>query len=394
MLSGRVANIAPVDGIDRVRAAVNSYTRTIGIYPESLKRELRNTLPLSGAQRLTSLGYALQRRGRHAPGRPRADPADLQMDHRRRMRPERGHPAVATGAGMTERLTALQVVEGIEKSGKACVVTGASSGLGRESARALAAAGAHVVLAARNRDALAQTAQWIAGEVPGARISTVPLDLTALAGVRAAAEAIRDIAPAIDVLMNNAGVMFTPFGRTRDGFETQIGTNHFGHFELTRLLSSGGHIMGDVDFDDPNWEAREYDKFVAYGASKTANILHTMEADRRLRVLGICAYAVHPGTVATSLARYLSGADFSALRKMVAATAAARGEPTDGFLDFATPEQGAATQVWAAVSPELADRGALYLEDCGVSDAVAPYARDERRAADWWALSEKLCDRS
>jgi NAD(P)-dependent dehydrogenase (short-subunit alcohol dehydrogenase family) len=237
----------------------------------------------------------------------------------------------------------------------------------------------------------------------------VQLDLTALAGVRAAADAIRDIAPAIDVLMNNAGVMFTPFGRTRDGFETQIGTNHFGHFELTRLLvpqlaaagnarivtlSSGGHVMGDVDFDDPNWESREYDKFVAYGASKTANILHTVEADRRLRGLGIRAYAVHPGTVATSLARYMSRADFSELRKMAAATTAARGEPTDGFLDFTTPEQGAATQVWAAVSPELADKGALYLEDCGVSDAVAPYACDEGRAADWWVLSEKLCDRS
>ncbi len=310
---------------------------------------------------------------------------------------------------MTERRTALGVVEGIDLSGKTCVITGASSGLGRESARALASAGAHVVLAARNAEALAQTARWVTAEVPGARASTVALDLTALAGVRASASAIRDIAPAIDVLMNNAGVMFTPFGRTADGFETQIGTNHFGHFELTRLLvpqlaaagrsrivilSSGGHVMGDVDFDDPNWERREYDKFVAYGASKTANILHAVEADRRLRGSGIRAYAVHPGTVATSLARYMSRADFAELRKMVAARAAARGEASDGGLDLATPEQGAATQVWAAVSPELSDRGALYLEDCRISDAVAPYARDERRAADWWVLSEKLCDRA
>src|SRR5437764_522735 len=132
--------------------------------------------------------------------------------------------------------TALQVIEGIDLSGKACVITGASSGLGRESARALAAAGAHVVLAARNPDTLAQTAEWIRAEVPGARTSTVHLDLTALASVRAAAAAIRDLAPVITVLMNNAGVMFTPFDRTRDGFEMQIGTNHFGHFELTRLL--------------------------------------------------------------------------------------------------------------------------------------------------------------
>jgi NAD(P)-dependent dehydrogenase (short-subunit alcohol dehydrogenase family) len=307
---------------------------------------------------------------------------------------------------MTEHRSAVQVVDGIDLSGKTCVITGASSGLGRESARALAAAGAHVVLAARNHDALAETAEWIGAEVPGARASTVPLDLTALSSVRAAAATIRNIAPVIHVLMNNAGVMFTPFGRTRDGFETQIGTNHFGHFELTRLLvpqlaaaggarvvnlSSGGHVMGDVDFDDPNWHNREYDKFAAYGASKTANILHAREADRRLRDLGIRAYAVHPGTVATSLARYMSRSDFSQLRKYAAASGAARGEPSDGYLDFTTPDHGAATQVWAAVSPELTDRGGLYLEDCEISETVAPYARDERRAARLWALSEKLC---
>jgi len=299
---------------------------------------------------------------------------------------------------MNGRRSALQVVEGIDLSGRVCVITGASSGLGRESARALAATGAHVVLTARNEDALAQTARWIGAEVPDARVSTVPLDLTVLAGVRAAASAIRDIAPAIHVLMNNAGVMFTPFGRTGDGFELQIGTNHFGHFELTRLLvpglaaagdarivtlSSGGHVLGDVDFDDPNWENREYDKFVAYGASKTANILHAVEADRRLRGLGIRAYAVHPGTVATSLARYMSKSDFWQLRKY-----------PDGHLDLVMPEHGAATQVWAAVSPELANRGGLYLEDCRVSGAVAPYARDGQRAADWWELSEKLCART
>jgi NAD(P)-dependent dehydrogenase (short-subunit alcohol dehydrogenase family) len=307
---------------------------------------------------------------------------------------------------MTASRTALEVVEGIDLSGKVCVITGASSGLGRESARALAAAGAHVVLAARNHNAVAQTADWIHAEVADARTSTVHLDLAALASVRAAATTIRDLTPVIHILMNNAGVMFTPFGRTQDGFEIQIGTNHFGHFELTRLLtpqlaaadgarlvilSSGGHVMGDVDFDDPNWENRDYDKFVAYGASKTANILHAVEADRRLREAGIRAYAVHPGTVATSLARYMSSSDFSQLRKFVAANSQARGEESDGFLDFVMPEQGAATQVWAAVGPELADQGALYLEDCGVSDAVAPHARDAQHAAELWMLSEKLC---
>ncbi|HEX5252802.1 MAG TPA: SDR family NAD(P)-dependent oxidoreductase [Mycobacterium sp.] len=303
---------------------------------------------------------------------------------------------------MTDRPTALQVVDGTDLSAKTCVITGASSGLGRESARALAAAGAHVILAGRDPDALSETAQRIAAEVPSARTSTVQLDLTALSRVRAAASAIGDITSAVHVLMNNAGVMFTPFGRTRDGFELQIGTNHFGHFELTRLLipqlaaagsarvvilSSGGHVMGDVDFGDPNWERREYDKFAAYGASKTANILHAVESDRRLRDFGIRAYAIHPGTVATSLARYMSHEDFSQLRKFAAENSPV---PSDGFLDFVMPDQGAATQVWAAVSPELAGSGGLYLEDCGISEA-ALHARDEQRAAELWELSEKLC---
>ena len=307
---------------------------------------------------------------------------------------------------MTESRSALDVVEGIDLSGKVCVITGASSGLGRESARALAAAGAQVILAARNTDALAETARWIQAEVPDARTSTVHLDLTSLASVRTAATEIRKTTSAIHILMNNAGVMFTPFSRTRDGFEIQIGTNHFGHFELTRLLtpqlaagqgarlvilSSGGHALGDVDLDDPNWERREYDKFVAYGASKTANILHAKEADRRLQELGIRAYAVHPGTVATSLARYMSKSDFSQLRKFAVDNSAGRGESSDGYLDFTTPEYGAATQVWAAVSPELADLGGLYVEDCVISETLTPYAHDAEHAADLWALSEKLC---
>src|ERR1700752_1025253 len=206
---------------------------------------------------------------------------------------------------MTESRSALDIVEGIDLSGKVFVITGASSGLGRESARALAAAGPQVILAARNTDALAETAQWIRAEVPDARTSTVHLDLTSLASVRTAAAQIREATPVIHILMNNAGVMFTPFSRTSDGFEIQIGTNHFGHFELTRLLtpqlasaqgarlvilSSRGPARGHRDLDDPNWERRKYDKFVAYGASKTANILHAKEAARRLQKLGIRAY--------------------------------------------------------------------------------------------------------
>lgn len=172
--------------------------------------------------------------------------------------------------------TTLEVVEGVDLTGKTCVITGASAGLGRESARALAKTGAHVILAARNMEALRNAEAWIHNEVPDAATSVVELDLTALAGVRTAATAIRDLAPEIHVLMNNAGVMFTPFSRTSDGFEIQFGTNHLGYFELTRLLvpqlvegarivilSSDGHRMSDIDLDDPNWERREYDKFAA-----------------------------------------------------------------------------------------------------------------------------------
>ena len=303
--------------------------------------------------------------------------------------------------------TAMQVVDGVNLSGRTCVITGASSGLGRESARALAAAGAHVVLAARNAQSLAEAQTWIHGQVRTARTSTVQLDLTALASVRAAAAAIADEFPAIHVLMNNAGVMFTPFGKTTDGFETQFGTNHLGHFELTRRLipqlaaaggarvvnlSSAGHVLGDVDFDDPNWQTREYDKFVAYGASKTANILHMVELDWRLRDYGIRGYAVHPGTVATALARHMTRDDFAALRGL-AARDTDRRQPPDFRRDFVMPEQGAATQVWASVSRELSEVGAVYLQDCRISSAVAPYAVDEVRAARLWELSEDLCNR-
>src|SRR5262249_30688773 len=152
-------------------------------------------------------GLRLQRHGRDAARRHRADPADVQVDRRRGMRPRRGYPAVAAGAGMTERPTARHVVEGGALSGKAWVITGASSRLGRGAGRALAAAGAHVILAGRTSEALGEAAQWVRAEVPGAQTSAVHLDLTSLASVRAAASAIRDITPAVHVLMNNAGVM-------------------------------------------------------------------------------------------------------------------------------------------------------------------------------------------
>jgi NAD(P)-dependent dehydrogenase (short-subunit alcohol dehydrogenase family) len=305
---------------------------------------------------------------------------------------------------VTSTPTALEIVDGVDLTGKVCVVTGASAGLGREAARALAVTGAHVILAARNQSALAETDAWIRDEVPSARTSTVQLDLTSLLDVRSAADAIAAITPAIHVLMNNAGVMFTPFGRTTDGFEMQFGTNHLGHFELTRLLvpqlvaaggarivnlSSDGHRLSDVDLDDPNWQRREYDKFAAYGASKTANILHAVELDRRLRDQAVRAYAVHPGVVATSLARHMSRDDFTALTEFVPSDPGQ--EKVDVRHDFTMPEHGAATQVWAAVGSDLADVGAVYLADCRIQDDVTPYAMDSDHALRLWEVSESLC---
>jgi len=300
--------------------------------------------------------------------------------------------------------TALEVVDGVDLAGKVCVITGASAGLGRESARALAKTGAHVILAARNPSALAETQAWIRDEVPAAVTSTVALDLTSLADVKSAAAAIGAITTVIHVLMNNAGVMFTPFGRTADGFEMQFGTNHLGHFALTELLvpqliaasgarivnlSSDGHRLSDVDLDDPNWQHREYDKFAAYGASKTANILHAIELDRRLRDHGVRAYSVHPGVVATSLARHMSRDDFTALTEFVPSDPGQ--EKVDVRRDFTRPEHGAATQVWAAVGSDLADIGSVYLADCRIRDDVAPYAVDPDRALRLWDVSESLC---
>ncbi|WP_068273625.1 SDR family NAD(P)-dependent oxidoreductase, partial [Aldersonia kunmingensis] len=253
------------------------------------------------------------------------------------------------------RPTAHTVVDGIDLTGKTAVITGASSGLGRESARALASAGAHVVLCGRDRSATLQAQERVCRSVPNARTSVAELDLASLASVRVTASAIAELTPVVHILMNNAGVMFTPFGRTKDGFELQFGTNHLGHFAFAKLLhgqliaangarivnlASDGYRLGDIDLDDPNWHARAYDKFAAYGAAKTANILHAVELDRRLSDRGVRAYAVHPGMVATRLARHMTADDVTVMTSV--------GNTKN--LDVLTPEQGAATQVWAAVS--------------------------------------------
>jgi NAD(P)-dependent dehydrogenase (short-subunit alcohol dehydrogenase family) len=302
--------------------------------------------------------------------------------------------------------TAAEIVDGLDLSGRTAVVTGATSGLGLETARVLATARARVVIAGRGADRLAAAAEEVRAAAPDAAIETVELDLGSLESVRVAAADLRSRLDQIELLINNAGVMFTPFGQTADGFETQFGVNHLGHFEWTRQLlplvttaaagarvvnlTSAGHGIADVDLDDPNWQRRPYDKFASYGASKTANILFSVALDGRLKEDGVRSNAVHPGMVTTNLARHMSSDDWAHMTAMMTSRPGNDGKPRDP-VPLLTPEQGAATQVWAAVAPELADVGGSYLADCGVSKAVRSYALDPERAELLWALSEQLC---
>ncbi|HET7652424.1 MAG TPA: SDR family NAD(P)-dependent oxidoreductase [Acidimicrobiales bacterium] len=264
-------------------------------------------------------------------------------------------------------------------TGKVAVVTGASSGIGEETARALEEeCGATVVRATRDTG----------------------LDLADLDTVVTYADGVLAAHDRIDLLVNNAGVMATPFGRTKNGFETQFGTNHLGHFLLTvRLLpairraapgarivnvSSAGHRASDIDWDDPNYEHRAYDKWEAYGQSKTANILFAVELERRLGADGIHAYAVHPGMIATRLGRHLDRSDYETLKER------ARRSPAGGLPGYKSLAEGAATTIYAATSPDLAGTGGVYLADEAISDEHAPWALDRDNARRLWELSERL----
>ena len=280
-----------------------------------------------------------------------------------------------------------EVVDGIDLSGRLAVVTGASGGIGLETARALLRAGAEVVLANRSPEKSEQALADLRADVPGAVVGAAQLDLTSLAGVRRFAESFDR--PRIDLLVNNAGVMATPLQRTADGFELQFGTNHLGHFLLTNLLlprmngparivtlSSDGHRIADVNWADPHWTTG-YSPWPAYGQSKTANILFTVELEARLGERGVHAYAVHPGVVTTDLFRYMSPEERSWLESRISRA----GRP------MKTPQQGAATTVWAATADVP---GGSYCEDCAVSTQVEPYAVDPVAAARLWTLSEEL----
>ncbi|MFV8054837.1 SDR family NAD(P)-dependent oxidoreductase [Mycobacterium sp. 48b] len=298
--------------------------------------------------------------------------------------------------------TASDIARSLDLNGRTFVVTGASSGLGRQSALALAGAGAHVVMAARRPAALAKAQDEIQAQVAHARLTAVELDLASLSSVRAAASTIAKTTTQIDALINNAGVMFTPFGRTSDEFEIQLGTNHLGHFELTRLLlprlqngtgarivnvSSEAHRFGDLDLGDLNWRRRSYDKFIAYGAAKTANILHAVELNRRYGPDGIRAFAVNPGMVATALARHMTRDDVQSVSVLTDRAKQKMTTPTDVL----TPDEGAATQVWAATHSDMGNTEQVYLTNCSDAIVAEQYALDPDRAGALWELSAKLC---
>lgn len=298
--------------------------------------------------------------------------------------------------------TTDDVLDGIDLSGRHIVVTGASTGLGEETTRALAAHGAQVTMAVRDPQRGDAAADRVRATVPDADLAVRLLDLGSLASVRTFAAEFLVEHDRIDVLVNNAGVMACPWATTADGFELQIGTNHIGHFLLTQqldaalgagsrvvALSSAGHRFSDVDFDDPNFEHSEYEPWVAYGRSKTANALFAVELDRRLAGRGAHAYSLHPGGIMTELGRHLTEETIAVLTDSM---------PAGQAMEWKTVPQGAATTVWAATAPELEAHGGAYLEDCAIAErndapesrgGIRSYAIDPDRAAALWTKSEE-----
>ena len=310
------------------------------------------------------------------------------------------------GSGFPAKSTAAEVVRGIDLSGKNVILTGGYSGIGLEAVRALASAGARVTVPARRPDVAAEALASVAGD-----IEIAAMDLGDVASVRKFADEYLETGRALNILINNAGIMATPFGRVGKGWETQFGTNHLGHMALALklapalqaaegarvvALSTTGHVRSDVIWDDPHYNTRPYDKWEAYGQAKSANALFALGVDMLGREVGVRAFSVHPGGIFTPLQRHLSDEEMAALGWKNA----------DGTIPdmvkamFKTPEQGASTTVWAATSPRLDGKGGVYCEDCDIAKMAGPdsqrweHARewiaDDTRAERLWAMSEKM----
>jgi NAD(P)-dependent dehydrogenase (short-subunit alcohol dehydrogenase family) len=314
--------------------------------------------------------------------------------------------------------TTDEVLSGTDLHGRRILVTGVSAGIGVETARALAAHGAQVVGAARDlTKAEAATAQLRKDAAAnGGSFELAELDLANLKTVRTCADRLLENGKPFDVVIANAGVMATPFGHTVDGFETQFGTNHLGHFVLVnriaslirkggRLvnLSSAGHRRANVNLEDPNFERTPYDPMVAYGRSKTANILFAVAFDARHRGQRVRAAAVHPGAIRTELGRYMNAGQLQNLVDRINQQLAAEGKS----FEWKTIPQGAATSVWAAVVAPADEIGGRYCANCQVgeivrdettitalSEGVLAYALDPDNAEALWKKSEELVGES
>jgi NAD(P)-dependent dehydrogenase (short-subunit alcohol dehydrogenase family) len=294
--------------------------------------------------------------------------------------------------------TAAEVVAGVDLTGRRAVVTGAASGIGVETARALAGAGAEVTLAVRNLEAGERTAEDLTATTGNKQILVAPLDLADPASV---ASFVADWDGPLHVLVNNAGIMASPLMRTPQGWEMQFATNHLGHFGLATGLhpalaaasgarvvsvSSTAHLRSPVVFEDIHFNERDYEPWLAYGQSKTANVLFAVEATKQWAGDGITVNAVMPGGIRTNLQRYVTDEDLDRMRRQAG----------DGKgATWKTPEQGAATSVLLATSPLLDGVGGRYFEDCneaepneaGTRRGVATYALDPEAAARLWQVS-------
>ena len=309
--------------------------------------------------------------------------------------------------------TADDVLSGMDLSGKRVLVTGGASGIGAETVRAMAAKGAQVIIAARNLTAAGEVKESVVVATGNESIDVLFLELGSLAKIRASAADFLARYESLDILINNAGIMACPQGQTEDGFELQFGSNHIGHFYFTQklmpallkadsarviALSSMAHRMSPVVFDDIQYQSRPYEKWQAYGQSKTANILFAVGLNDRYAEQGVEAFAVHPGAIATPLGRHLAEKEIQAL---VEANKTSANNPEDKEQGgIKTVEQGAATSCYAATAPALAGKGGVYLEDCGIATQVSDdpnfrggvrdYALNSADADRLWEITEEL----
>lgn len=310
------------------------------------------------------------------------------------------------GSGYEPKTAAAKIAEGVDLSGKTAIITGGYSGIGLETTRAIARCGAKVIAPARSMDKAREALAGVDGDVTAAA-----MDLGDVASVRKFAADFKENREALDLLINNAGIMACPETRIGPGWEAQFATNHIGHFVLSNelapalakaggarvvALSSVANKRSPVRFDDINFEKEPYDKWVAYAQSKTANSLFAVELDARLKDRGVRAFAVHPGGIMTPLQRHLDTEEMVQLGWMNPDGT----QPPEVAAIFKTPEEGASTSVWCALSPQLDGIGGVYCEDLDVANVagedsvrwlgVAPWAVDREAAGRLWEVTEAM----